>query len=156
MKAVVQRVARASVSVDGAVVGAVEAGFLILLGVAQGDPPQAEALLARKVAGLRVFKDEAGKMNASLLDTGGGALVVSQFTLLADCKKGRRPNFLRAAPPEEAERRYLAFCELLREQGVQRVETGRFGASMQVELLNDGPVTIVLDTADWGAGPGSE
>ncbi|MEZ6186346.1 MAG: D-aminoacyl-tRNA deacylase [Planctomycetota bacterium] len=153
MRAVVQRVSRASVTVDGAVVGAVEAGFLILLGVAKGDPPQAEALLARKVAGLRVFKDAAGKMNASLLDTAGGALVVSQFTLLADCKKGRRPNFLQAAAPEEAERRYLGFCELLRQEGVRRVETGRFGASMQVDLLNDGPVTIVLDTADWGAGP---
>lgn len=148
-----QRVARASVTVDGATVGSVDAGFLVLLGVAAGDPPQAEGLLAQKIAGLRVFRDEAGKMNRSLIDVGGGALVVSQFTLLADCRKGRRPNFLRAAPPEEAERRYLGFCELLRAAGVARVETGSFGATMQVELLNDGPVTIVLDTADWGAGP---
>lgn len=133
--------------------GQVEQGYLILLGVAAGDPPQAEQLLARKIAGLRVFRDDAGKMNRSLLDVEGGALVVSQFTLLADCKKGRRPNFLRAAPPEEAERRYLGFCDLLRGEGVAQVETGRFGASMQVELLNDGPVTIVLDTTDWGAGP---
>jgi len=153
VRAVVQRVAHASVTVAGEVVGRVEQGYLILLGVSAGDPPQAEQLLARKIAGLRVFRDDTGKMNRSLLDVEGGALVVSQFTLLADCKKGRRPNFLQAAPPEEAERRYLGFCDLLRGEGVARVETGRFGASMQVELLNDGPVTIVLDTADWGAGP---
>lgn len=127
--------------------GAIEQGLLILLGVAEGDPDGAEELLVRKVAGLRIFEDGDGKMNLSLKDVGGAALVVSQFTLLADCRKGRRPSFIRAAPPEEADRRYERFCELLRGEGVP-VETGRFGASMQVELINRGPVTIVLDTVE--------
>lgn len=147
MKAVLQRVARASVTADGEVVGAIERGLLILLGVAAGDPLEAEAALATKIAGLRVFPDEQGKMNRSVVEAGGAALVVSQFTLLADCRKGRRPSFVGAAPPAEAERRYEGFCELLRGLGL-RVATGRFGASMQVELVNEGPVTIVLDSAE--------
>ncbi len=147
MKAVVQRVSRASVRVDGQVVGAIDQGLLILLGVAAGDPPECEELLARKVADLRIFPDDEDKMNRSLLDVGGAALVVSQFTLLADCRKGRRPSFIGAAPPDEAERRYEGFCQLLRGLGL-RVETGRFATSMEVELVNMGPVTIVLDTRE--------
>ena len=147
MRAVVQRVSRASVRVGGELTGEIGRGLLILLGVAGGDPPGAEAALARKIAGLRIFEDEAGKMNRSVVDVGGACLVVSQFTLLADCRKGRRPSFVGAAPPEEANRRYEGFCALLRAEGL-RVETGRFAASMDVELLNQGPVTIVLDTAD--------
>ncbi|RMG15573.1 MAG: D-tyrosyl-tRNA(Tyr) deacylase [Planctomycetota bacterium] len=150
MKAVVQRVARARVTVAGEVTGAIDGGLLVLLGVKAGDPPEAESLLARKVAGLRVFEDDAGKMNRSVGEAGGAVLVVSQFTLLADCRKGRRPSFVAAAPPAEAERRYEAFCELLRAEGL-RVETGRFGAAMQVELVNQGPVTIVLDTEELAA-----
>ena len=147
MKAVVQRVSRARVTVGDEVTGEIGAGLLVLLGVAQGDPPEAEQTLATKIAGLRIFEDEAGKMNLAVGETGGQVLVVSQFTLLADCRKGRRPSFTGAAPPDEADRRYQGFCELLRAQGLT-VATGRFGASMQVELLNAGPVTIVLDTAD--------
>lgn len=147
MKAVLQRVSRAEVRVDGEVVGRVGLGFLVLLGVAKGDPPGDEALLAKKVAHLRVFPDEAGKMNRSLLEVGGGALVVSQFTLLADTSRGRRPSFVGAAPPDEADRRYQAFCAALRAEGVP-VETGRFATSMEVELINQGPVTILLDTRE--------
>lgn len=147
MKAVVQRVARASVRVEGEVVGSVGKGLLVLLGVAQGDPPGCEELLARKVVDLRIFPDAEGKMNLAVGEVGGGLLVVSQFTLLADCRKGRRPSFIGAAPPEEANRRYERFCALARAQGLE-VQTGRFGASMEVELINDGPVTIVLDTRE--------
>jgi len=145
VKAILQRVSRASVEVAGEVTGEIGTGLLILLGVAAGDPPGSEELLARKAAGLRIFRDEEGRMNRSLVDVGGAALVVSQFTLLADCRKGRRPSFTGAAPPEEADARYQRFCELLRAEGVP-VETGRFGADMNVSLLNQGPVTIVLDT----------
>ena len=155
MKAVVQRVRRARVSLpeDGdRVTGEVQAGLLILLGVAQGDPPEAEAVLARKLAGLRIFNDDQGKMNRSVVDVGGAALVVSQFTLLADCRKGRRPSFVGAAPPDEADRRYQAFCAALEAEGVP-VQTGQFAAHMHVDLLNDGPVTIVLDTRDLGLTP---
>lgn len=144
MRAVVQRVSRASVSVDGVVRGACGSGLLVLLGVAVGDAAATAARLAGKVARLRVFPDEAGRFDRSLLDTGGGALVVSQFTLLADTAKGNRPGFARAAPPAEAEPLVEAFCDALRAEGVD-VATGVFGASMQVELVNDGPVTIVLD-----------
>ncbi|MBX3468544.1 MAG: D-tyrosyl-tRNA(Tyr) deacylase [Planctomycetes bacterium] len=147
MKAVVQRVGRASVRVEGEVVGAVGRGLLVLLGVAAGDPPGCEELLAKKVAELRIFPDDEGKMNRSVGEVGGGALVVSQFTLLADCKKGRRPSFIGAAPPDEARARYERFCELLRGHGLE-VQTGRFAAAMQVELVNEGPVTIVLDTRE--------
>ncbi|MGE0712913.1 MAG: D-aminoacyl-tRNA deacylase [Planctomycetota bacterium] len=147
MKAVVQRVSRAAVEVAGERVGAIEAGLLVLLGVAAGDPEGSEELLARKVAGLRIFRDDEGKMNRSVGEAGGAVLVVSQFTLLADCRKGRRPSFTGAAPPDEADRRYERFCELLRGEGL-RVEQGRFGADMDVALVNQGPVTIVLDTVE--------
>jgi D-tyrosyl-tRNA(Tyr) deacylase len=140
VKAVVQRVARAR-STPG---GAIEAGLCVLLGVAEGDEEAATDRLAEKIAKLRVFPDDHGKFDRSLLDTGGAALVVSQFTLLGDTAGGNRPSFTAAARPEVAEALYERFCERLRELGVA-VETGVFGARMQVELVNDGPVTIVLD-----------
>ncbi len=139
MRAVVQRVSRARVTPGGAI----EAGLCVLLGVADGDEPAAVDALARKVARLRIFPDEAGRFDRSLLDTGGAALVVSQFTLIADTRKGNRPSFAGAARPEVAEPLYEQFCVALRDLGVH-VETGVFGAHMEVELVNDGPVTIVL------------
>jgi D-tyrosyl-tRNA(Tyr) deacylase len=144
MKAVLQRVSHASVSVGSAVRGEIGPGLLVLLGIARGDGEEAAERLAGKVAHLRVFEDDTGRFDRSLLDTGGAALVVSQFTLLADTPKGNRPSFTAAAPPEEAEPVYESFCTALRELGVP-VETGVFGARMEVELLNDGPVTIVLE-----------
>ena len=144
MKAVLQRVARASVRVGDEVAGEIGPGLLVLLGVARGDGAEQAARLAAKTARLRVFEDAAGRFDRSLLDTGGEALVVSQFTLLGDTSKGNRPSFIDAAPPAEAEPLYEAFCAELRALGV-RVETGRFGARMAVELLNDGPVTLTLD-----------
>lgn len=146
MRAVLQRVTNASVTVDCEIVGEIGKGFLILLGVTHGDTQAEAELLARKISGLRVFSDEQDKMNLSLLDIEGEALVVSQFTLYADCKKGRRPSFTDAAKPEEADQLYQTFVNLLLQHGVRKVETGRFGADMKVSLLNDGPVTIVLDT----------
>jgi D-aminoacyl-tRNA deacylase len=143
MKAVVQRVARASVRVEGEVAGEVGAGLCVLLGVARGDGPTEAERLAGKVARLRVFEDGEGRFDRSLLDTGGEALVVSQFTLLADTAKGNRPSFTEAAPPGEAEPLYEAFCEAVRALGVE-VATGVFGARMALELVNDGPVTIIL------------
>ncbi len=146
MKALLQRVSEASVEVDGQVVGAIGPGLLVLLGVEAGDgAPQADRL-ARKVAALRIFEDEAGKMNRSVLEVGGSLLVVSQFTLLADLRKGNRPSFIAAAPPEVAVPMYEHFCANLRAQGLP-VATGRFGARMAVRLVNDGPVTIWLDGA---------
>ena len=144
MRAVCQRVSEARVRVAGAVVGEVGPGLCVLLGVAAGDTADAAARLAAKVARLRVFADDAGRFDRSLLDVGGGALVVSQFTLLADTAKGNRPSFAGAAPPGEAEQQYERFCDELRALGV-RVETGAFGAKMAVEIVNDGPVTIILD-----------
>ena len=144
MKVVLQRVSRASVSIQGSLRGEIGPGLLALLGVAQGDGEQDAERLAGKVARLRVFEDDAGRFDRSLLDTGGAALVVSQFTLLADTTKGNRPSFTAAAPPERAEPVYESFCAALRELGVS-VETGVFGARMEIELVNDGPVTIVLD-----------
>ncbi|HHH40682.1 MAG TPA: D-tyrosyl-tRNA(Tyr) deacylase [Chloroflexi bacterium] len=144
MRAVVQRVSRASVTVDGQVVGAIGRGVVVLLGVTHNDGEAEAAWLARKIAGLRIFEDEAGKMNASLLDVGGEALVVSQFTLYGDARKGRRPSFTRAAPPEIAAPLVDRFAELLRQAGVP-VQTGRFGAHMLDEIHHDGPVTILLD-----------
>jgi D-tyrosyl-tRNA(Tyr) deacylase len=138
---VVQRVASAS-SRPG---GAIERGVVVLLGIADGDDDAACTRLASKVAKLRVFADERGKFDRSLLDVGGSALVVSQFTLIADTANGNRPSFSAAARPEVAEPLYQRFCQSLRDAGVQDVQTGVFGASMQVELVNDGPVTIVLD-----------
>ncbi len=145
MRALIQRVSRASVSVDGVEAAAIGPGLLVLLGVAGGDSEDDAAALAAKTAVLRVFSNEAGKFDLSLLDTGGEALVVSQFTLYADASRGRRPDFTAAAGPEKAEALYLAFADALRAKGV-RVSTGVFGAHMKVELVNDGPVTIWLDT----------
>ena len=146
MKAVVQRVSRARVRVGEEVAGEIGFGFCVLLGVARGDGAAVPSRLAEKVARLRIFEDEQGRFDRSLLDAGAEALVVSQFTLIADTAKGHRPSFSDAAPPEEAEALYEAFCFALRELGVP-VATGVFGARMAVELENDGPVTIVLETA---------
>lgn len=143
MKAVVQRVSKARVTVRGELVGEIGPGLCVLLGVARGDGAAEAQRLAEKVARLRIFEDDGGRFDRSLLDVDGEALVVSQFTLLADTAKGNRPSFGEAAPPEEAEPLYESFCEALRAQGVP-VETGVFGARMAVELVNDGPVTIVL------------
>lgn len=158
MKAVVQRVTRASVTVvaeDGtsSVSGSIGAGMLVLVCVLRGDGPAEAAALAERIAQFRFFRDEAGRMNRSALDLSLAALVVSQFTLAADGRKGRRPSFDRAAPPEEARGLYEAFVAELRRHGL-RVETGVFAASMQVELVNDGPVTFVLEEPSAGAGGG--
>jgi D-aminoacyl-tRNA deacylase len=145
MRSVLQRVGRASVDVDGSSVGRIERGWLVLLGVAQGDTDEDAAWTADKVLNLRGFEDEAGKMNRSVLDIQGGILVVSQFTLLADCRSGRRPSFTAAAEPVLAERLYLLCTERLAGSGL-KVATGVFRAMMKVELVNDGPVTFVLDS----------
>lgn len=145
MRVVLQRVARASVSVDDRVTGAIGPGALLLLGVGPEDGEAQARWMARKIAGLRIFADDAGRMNRSLLDMGGGVLVVSQFTLYGDCSRGRRPSFVGAAPPEHAEPLYERFCALLAEEGVVRVARGAFGAHMRVDLLNDGPVTLVIE-----------
>ena len=145
MRAVVQRVTRASVAVGGAVAGAIERGFLVLVGVAADDAEHDADVLARKIAGLRVFGDANGAMNLALGDAGGAVLVVSQFTLLGDVRKGRRPSFVAAARGEQAERLYERVAARLRTSGLH-AETGVFGAEMAVELVNDGPVTILLDT----------
>ncbi len=144
MRAVVQRVSRAQVTVDGRVTGRIGPGLMILVCAMQGDGDDRPAVLAAKIAKLRIFKDDAGKMNRSALDIGGAALVVSQFTLAADTSRGNRPGFSTAAPPAEGERLYLAFAEALRDLGIP-VETGEFGGDMAVELVNDGPVTIWLE-----------
>jgi D-tyrosyl-tRNA(Tyr) deacylase len=144
MRALIQRVSAARVVVDGEAVGRIRAGLCVLLGVARDDGEAEASRLAGRVARLRIFENEDGRFDRSLLDTGGAALVVSQFTLLADTEKGNRPSFSGAAPPEQAEPLYESFCAALRELGVE-VATGRFGARMAVELVNDGPVTIVLD-----------
>lgn len=146
MRAVVQRVSRASVTVDGQVVGQVERGLCVLLGAGGGDGPQDAAYMVEKIANLRIFPDEQGKMNRSVLDLGGGVLVVSQFTLYGDARKGRRPSFVHALEPEAAEALYERLVDELRAAGVSHVATGVFGASMQVALVNDGPVTILLDS----------
>jgi D-tyrosyl-tRNA(Tyr) deacylase len=145
MKAVVQRVAQASVIVDGETVGAIERGVVILLGVTHTDDEEQARWLALKIAGLRIFEDSEGKLNRSLLEIGGRALVVSQFTLYGDCRKGRRPSFTDAARPEIAEPLCDRFVELLREAGIGQVESGVFGAHMMVEIHNDGPVTLILE-----------
>ena len=147
MRIVLQRVNRASVSVEDAVVGAIDHGLLILVGVAEGDSAAQAEALARKVSGLRIFADSEGRFNESLLEVGGAALVVSQFTLHADVRKGRRPSFTSAARPDVAEPLVDHFAESMRAEGVP-VETGEFGAMMSVELVNDGPFTIVIDSAD--------
>jgi D-aminoacyl-tRNA deacylase len=144
MRAVIQRVTKASVSVEGEVVAEIGIGMLILLGIAPEDTPAAAEQLADKIANLRIFDDEADKMNLSLLDVMGAALVVSQFTLYADTRKGRRPSFVAAAKPDRAEPLVELFAKILEERGVP-VQTGVFGAHMDVALVNDGPVTIVME-----------
>ena len=148
MKAVIQRVTRASVTVDGAEVSAIDSGLLIFLGVADGDSVRDAEVLADKIANLRIFSDSDDKMNLSLLTTGGAALAVSQFTLCADCRKGRRPDFFGAAKPDTANELYEYFCERIKNAGVREVQKGIFGADMKVELLNDGPVTIIIDSME--------
>jgi D-aminoacyl-tRNA deacylase len=145
MRAVVQRVSRASVTVDGEVTGRIDRGSLVLLGVAERDGEAEADYLVDKILNLRIFEDDDGKMNLSLLDTGGGMLVVSQFTLYGDTRRGRRPSFITAAEPDKANRLYEYFVSKARGQ-ISRVETGRFQAMMDVELVNDGPVTIILDS----------
>lgn len=146
MKAVIQRVLNSSVKIDGETVGETGKGFMILLGVVSGDTKAEADKLLKKIPVLRVFEDENGKMNRSCLDVGGEILVVSQFTLCADCSHGRRPSFTNSAPPDEANALYEYFVEGLKTEGIAKVETGRFGADMKVSLINDGPVTIILDT----------
>jgi D-aminoacyl-tRNA deacylase len=145
MKAVLQRVSRASVTVDGQIVGLIGRGLLVLLGVEQGDSAADAQQLADKAVQLRIFDDSEGKMNLALSDVNGAMLVVSQFTLLGDCRKGRRPSFIQAAPPDIAERLYDTFVAAVGVQGIP-VATGTFRAMMQVELVNDGPVTLLLDS----------
>jgi D-aminoacyl-tRNA deacylase len=144
MRAVLQRVSRGRVSVEGEVISEIGQGLVILLGVGQGDGPTQAQALVDKIVNLRIFEDEQGKMNRSLLETGGSAIVVSQFTLFADTRKGRRPSFIDAAHPDLARPLVERFAEMLREQGVD-AQTGKFGAHMLVEIENDGPVTIILE-----------
>ncbi len=145
MRAVIQRVSRASVTVDGEVVGEIEAGLLVLLGVEQGDTQDDVVWMANKVVGLRVFEDAEGKMNLDVGEVGGAVLAVSQFTLLGDCRKGRRPSFVAAARPEEANALYRSFVAEVAGQGLEVAE-GRFQQHMEVELVNDGPVTLQVDS----------
>jgi D-tyrosyl-tRNA(Tyr) deacylase len=147
MRACIQRVSQASVSVEGEVVGQIAHGLVVLLGVSAGDGDAEVRWLADKIVGLRIFNDDDGKMNRSLGDVGGAMLVVSQFTLYGDCRKGRRPSFIDAAPPDQAEALYEDFVKQVRRQGIE-VATGRFRTHMDVALVNDGPVTIWIDTAD--------
>lgn len=150
MRVILQRVRRGAVTVDGRVTGAIEQGFVALVGVTHTDSEREAAALARKTAHLRVFEDAEGKMNCSALEVGGGVLVISQFTLYADSRKGRRPSFTDAARPEQAAPLVAHYATALQGEGILRVEHGVFGALMQVELVNDGPVTILLDSAELG------
>lgn len=145
MRVVVQRSKKARVTVGGEVTGEISSGLVLLVGVTHDDSESDAAFLADKIANLRIFEDAEGKMNLSLLDVGGEILSVSQFTLYGDCRKGRRPNFMDAARPEQANQLYESFNSLLRDKGIS-VETGRFGAMMDVELINDGPVTLIIDS----------
>ncbi len=149
MKAVVQRVASASVECGGEIVGAIGQGLLVLVGVTTDDGEKEAALMAQKIAHLRIFRDDNDKMNLSVLDIGGGVLSVSNFTLCADTSHGRRPSFIAAARPETAAPLYEFFLEKLREQGVSPVENGVFGGDMLVQLTNQGPVTVILDSDEW-------
>lgn len=148
MKAILQRVSNARVDIENKTVGKIEKGFLILLGVENGDEQRDAEVLAAKISGLRIFTDENDKMNLSLTDVGGGVLVISNFTLCADCSHGRRPSFISAARPETAEPLYEYFCKKMSDNGIARVEKGIFGADMQVSLTNDGPVTIEINSKD--------
>jgi len=145
MRALIQRVSRASVSVDGAVIGAIDHGLLVLLGIAPGDTDKERDWMVRKIAGLRIFPDADGRFDRSVEDTQGSVLVVSQFTLFGDCRKGRRPNFSGAAHPDLAEPMCEAVCQAFEAAGIH-TQRGRFAADMKVELVNDGPVTLMLDT----------
>lgn len=149
MKAIIQRVNFSAVMVENKTVGKIEKGFLVLLGAGEADSEAEATLLARKVSDLRIFTDENDKMNLSLLDVGGEVLVVSNFTLCADTKKGNRPSFTHAMEPREANRLYEFFCRELTKNGVKKVQTGEFGADMKVSMEGDGPVTIILDTDIW-------
>ncbi|MBL7159220.1 D-tyrosyl-tRNA(Tyr) deacylase [Candidatus Microgenomates bacterium] len=146
MKAVIQRVRSAKVTINHQIVGEIKKGLVILLGVKEGDIENQAKTLAKKIANLRIMSDKEDKMNLSVKDVGGEVLVVSQFTLLADCKKGNRPSFIKAAHPEFAKELYLKFIEELKNLGIKKVAVGEFGAIMDIHLINDGPVTIVLDT----------
>lgn len=148
MKAVIQRVTNADVKIDNNVVGKIDGGLMILLGVWKEDTKEDVDKLVKKIPYLRIFEDENEKMNLSCLDKNGEILVVSQFTLCADCSHGRRPNFIQSAPPQEANELYEYFVSELRKSGVSKVETGEFGADMKVSLVNDGPVTIILDSKE--------
>lgn len=148
MKAVIQRVLNSNVRVDGETVGSINNGLMILLGVWQNDTEDDADKLVKKIPFLRIFEDENGKMNLSCIDVNGEILVVSQFTLCADCSHGRRPSFTQSAPPDEANRLYEYFVSKLKSSGVSKVETGVFGADMKVGILNDGPVTIILDSKE--------
>lgn len=148
MKAVLQRVTHANVVVEGELISEIKSGFLVLLGVDNDDTEKDADILSKKISGMRVFEDENGKMNLSLTDIGGSLLVISQFTLLADCRKGRRPSFVNAGAPDMANRLYEYFCERIKNDGIEDVKTGVFGADMKVSLLNDGPVTILLDSKE--------
>ncbi len=148
MKAVIQRVSECKVTVGGEAVGSITNGFLILLGVENGDTEKDAEKLSAKISGLRIFTDENDKMNLSLQDIDGEILAVSNFTLSADCRKGRRPNFINAEKPERANVLYEYFCECMLKNGIKKVERGVFGADMKVSLVNDGPVTIIIDSRD--------
>ena len=148
MKAVLRRVTHANVVVDNELISEIKSGFLILLGVDNTDTKEDADVLSKKISGMRVFEDENGKMNLSLTDIGGSVLVISQFTLLADCKKGRRPSFVNAGAPDMANELYEYFCERIKNDGIEEVKKGIFGADMKVSLLNDGPVTILLDSKE--------
>lgn len=148
MLAILQRVANARVDIENETVGQIEKGFLILLGVENGDEKRDADVLASKISSLRIFTDENDKMNLSLSDVGGAVLVISNFTLCADCSHGRRPSFIGAARPETAKPLYEYFCDKMHDNGVERVEKGVFGADMQVHLVNDGPVTIEINSKD--------
>ncbi|MGD9211815.1 MAG: D-aminoacyl-tRNA deacylase [Desulfobacteraceae bacterium] len=146
MRAVIQRVSKSTVSIDNHVVGQIGAGLTILLGISQDDSEKDVHYLVDKIAHLRIFEDEKGKMNRSLVDVGGAVLIISQFTLLADCRKGRRPSFIQAAAPKMADQLYKHFIERMITHGID-VQTGRFGAMMQVSIINEGPVTIIMDSS---------
>jgi len=146
LRAVVQRVKRSSVMVENETTGEIQAGLNVLLGVEEGDGEEDVDYLADKIVNLRIFEDDSGRMNLSALDTGGDLLVVSQFTLLGDCRKGRRPNFTRASSPDQSEILYKRFCDKVREKYGLKVQTGVFKEYMEVEIVNDGPVTLLLDS----------
>ncbi|MBR2279978.1 MAG: D-tyrosyl-tRNA(Tyr) deacylase [Ruminococcus sp.] len=148
MRVVLQRVSKCAVEINGEVYSSIKDGFLLLLGVKNGDTEADAVKLAKKISGLRIFTDENDKMNLSLADVNGSVIVVSNFTLYADCSHGRRPSFINAARPEISNPLYEFFCDELKKNGVNDVQTGEFGADMKVELLNDGPVTLVIDSED--------